>query len=74
MKFRATWRGAAYYRGGGGGLFKILWQRQNYTMSMEFETPRSFDNNYELLHYTTNTIKNWKTEIKSIFNTVCLLF
>ena len=39
-------------------------------MSMESEMLRSFDNIYELLHYTTNTIKNWKTEIKSIFNTV----
>ena len=27
-------------------------QRQNYTMSMEFEILRSFDNNYELLRYT----------------------
>ena len=50
-------------------------------MSMEFEMLRSFIN--ELLHYITNTIlntiiKNWleisKTEIKYIFNTVCLQF
>ena len=33
-------------------------QRQNYTMSIEFEMLRSFNNNYELLHYVTNTIKN----------------
>ena len=33
-------------------------KRQNYTMSIEFEMLCSFDNNYELLHYTTNTIKN----------------
>ena len=28
-------------------------------MSVEFEMLRSF-NNYELLRYITNTIKNWK--------------
>ena len=28
-------------------------------MYMEFEMLRSFNNNYELLHYITNTIKNW---------------
>ena len=41
-------------------------------MSMEFEMLRSFNyNNYELLCYIANTIKNWleilKTEIKSFF-------
>ena len=64
---------------GGGGRGSLLErrayfkfferERQNYTMSMEFEMLRSFENNYELLHYTANTIK-----IKSIFNTACLLF
>ena len=46
-------------------------------MSMEFKMLRSFNDNYELLRYITNTIntiKNWlvisKTEIKSVFNTV----
>ena len=29
-------------------------------MSMEFEVLRSFNNNYELLHYITNTINNIK--------------
>ena len=33
----------------------------------------NFSNNYELLHYTMNTIKNCKTQIKSIFNTGVLL-
>ena len=33
-------------------------QRQNHAMSMEFEMLRSFNNNYELLCYITNTIKN----------------
>ena len=33
-------------------------QRQNYTMSKEFEMLRSFNNKYELLRYITNTIKN----------------
>ena len=32
-------------------------QRQNYTMSMEFEMSRSFNNNYELLRYITRTIQ-----------------
>ena len=32
---------------------------------MEFEMLRSFNNNYELLRYITNTIKNWKTETTS---------
>ena len=41
---------------------------------MDFEMLHSFNNNYELLRYIMNTIKIWKTEIKSIFNTVCLLF
>ena len=40
---------------------------------MEFEMLHSFNNNYELLRYIANT-KNWKTEIKFIFSTVCLLF
>ena len=44
---------------GGGAYLKFFdRQRQNYTMSMEFEILRSFDNIYELLRYTTNTIKN----------------
>ena len=43
-------------------------------MSMEIEILRSFDNNYELLRYTTNTIKNWKIEIKSIFNPYAFCF
>ena len=43
-------------------------------MCLEFEMLRSFNSDYELLRYITNTIENWKTEIKSIFNTVCLLF
>ena len=51
----------------GGGLIREGWgaylkffdrQRQNYTMSMEFEMLRSFNKNYELLRYITNTIKN----------------
>ena len=41
---------------------------------MDCEMLRNFNNNYELLHYVTNTIKIWKTEIKYIFNTVCILF
>ena len=35
-------------------------------MSMEFEMLRSFNNNYELLCYITNTIKNWKTETREL--------
>ena len=45
----------------------------SYTLSMEFEMLRSFNDNYDLLRYITNainTIKIWleilKTEIKSI--------
>ena len=49
IKFRALWSGV----GGGGGLFKILW---NNTVSMEFEMLRSFNSNYELLRYIMNTI------------------
>ena len=33
----------------------------------------NFSNNYELLHNTMNTIKNCKTQMKSIFNTGVLL-
>ena len=33
-------------------------QRQNYTMSMESEMLHSFNNNCEILCYTTNTIEN----------------
>ena len=65
---------------GGGGLIRegtclkfFDRQRQNYTMSLEFEMLGSFNNNHELLHYIANTNKNWleisKTEIKSIYNT-----
>ena len=38
---------------------------------MDFEMLHSSNNNYELLRYVTNTIKIWKTEIKSIFKIVC---
>ena len=48
-------------RGRGGAYLQFLdRQRQNYTMSMEFEMLRSFNNNNELLRYITNTIKNRK--------------
>ena len=50
---------------GGGGLeegrayLKLFGrQRQNCTMSMESEMLCSFNNNYELLCYIVNTIKN----------------
>ena len=48
--------------GAGGGAYLQFFdrQRQNYTMSMEFEMLRSFNNNNELLRYITNTIKNRK--------------
>ena len=48
---------------GGGGVAYLQFldrQRQNYTMSMEFEMLCSFNNNNELLRYITNTIKNRK--------------
>ena len=42
-------------RGGGGTYLKFFdRQRHNYTMSMEFEMLRSFNNNYKLLRYITN--------------------
>ena len=42
--------------GGGGAYLKFFdRQRQNYTMSMEFEMLRSYNNHYELLRYITNT-------------------
>ena len=42
--------------GGGGAYLKFFdRQRQNYTMSMEFEMLRSCNNHYELLRYITNT-------------------
>ena len=48
--------------GGSGGFLKFFdRQRQSYTISMEFEMLRCFNNNY---------IKNWKTVVESIFNTV----
>ena len=42
-------------------------------MTMEFEMLRSFNNNYELLRYIMNIIRNWKTN-QIYFNTVFLLF
>ena len=70
IKFQTLWRGDLLER----GIFKILWQRQNCTTSKEFEMLRIFTNNYELLRYTTNTIKNWKlkkilTQYAFCFNT-----
>ena len=50
--------GGGLIRGGGAYLKFFDRQRQNYTMCVEFEILRSFDNNHELLRYTTNTIKN----------------
>ena len=46
--------------GGGGFLERGAYlkffdiQRQNYTMSMEFEMLHNFNNSYELLRYITN--------------------
>ena len=64
-KYFASYHLKFWARGGGGLLERganlkfIRRQRQNYTMSMEFEL-RSVNNysNYELWHYLTNTIKN----------------
>ena len=40
---------------GGGAYLKFFdRQRQNHTMSMESKMLCSFNNNYELLHYTKN--------------------
>ena len=56
--------------GGGGGLLERggYWkffdrQRQNYTMSMEFEMLCGFNNNYELSFYI-NTILIFKNTEK----------
>ena len=49
-----------------GAYFKFFERQwQNFTISMELEMLCSFNTNYELLHYLTNTIKNWKAGIKS---------
>ena len=48
--------GGLLERGGRGYLKFFDRQRQNYTMPMEFEMLCSFNNNYELLRYITNTI------------------
>ena len=49
--------GRGLNREGGGACLKFFdRQRQKYTTSMEFEMLRSFDNNYELLHYTKLSI------------------
>ena len=50
--------GGGLIREGGAYLKFFDRQRQNYTMSMEFEMLCSFNKNYELLRYITNTIKN----------------
>ena len=62
-----NWGGLLNFSPSGGGIIKegdLLGtgaylkffdrQRQNYTVSMEFEMLRNFNNNYELLRYITN--------------------